>query len=92
MKKLYVDLFKKPITKDDVQLVIQVLMQKGMVQPMTIQRSTKMGLAKVNVIIRLLEDADVISIPGLNGRRSIYLRDQKQAVNAALRQLRKGNA
>ena len=92
MSKLYVDMFKKPITKADVQLVIRVLMLKGMVQPMTIQRSTKMGLQKVSVIIRLLEDADVISIPGLNGRRSLYLRDESQATNAALRQLRKGNS
>lgn len=91
MKKIYTDAFKKPISKEDVQLVIQVLMQKGMVQPMTIQRATKFGLQKVNVIIRLLEDADVISIPGLNGRRSLYLRDNHQATNAALRQLRKGN-
>lgn len=89
--KIYTDAFKKPITKEDVMLVIQVLMQKGMVQPATIQRSSGLGITKVNVIVRLLEDADVISIPGLNGRRSIYLRDQKQATNAALRQLRKGN-
>lgn len=89
--KLYTDAFKKPITKDDVRLVVQVLMQKGMVQPVTIQRSTGMGLAKVNVIVRLLEDADVISIPGLNGRRSLHLRNESQANNAALRQLRKGN-
>ena len=90
--KIYVDAFKKPISKEDVQLVIQVLMQKGMVQPMTVQHSTALGMTKVNVIFRLLDDAGVISIPGLNGRRSLYLRDQKQATNAALRQLRKGNA
>lgn len=91
MKKLYIDAFKKPITKEQVTHVIRVLMVKGMVQPITIQRATGLGTMKVSVIIRLLEDADVISIPGLNGRRSLYLRDEQQATNAALRQLKKGN-
>lgn len=91
MKKLYLDAFKKPITKEDVMRVVQVLAAKGSVQASTIVRSSGIGMLKVKVIIRLLEDADVLSIPGLNGRRSLYLRDDKQMLNAALRQLRKGN-
>lgn len=90
--KLYVDAFKKPISKEDVMLVVQVMTSKGLVQPNAVQRHTGLGLTKVKVIYRLLEDADVISIPGLNGRRSLHLRDNTQATNAALRQLRKGNA
>ena len=90
--KVYTDAFKKPISKEDVQLVIHVLLNKGMVQPMTIARSAGMGLAKANVIVRLLEDAGVVSEPGLNGRRSFQIRNLNQATNAALRQLRKGNA
>lgn len=89
--KIYLDTFKKPITKEDVLKVVQVVVSKGVLTPISVQLSTKISMSKVRVIYRLLEDADIITVPS-NGKQSVILKDIKQANNAALRQLRKGNA
>lgn len=87
--RAYTDVFKKPLDKYEVTgIVIEIIRHK---QPTTafITRRGKWGIGKALAILNLLEDAGVIS-PGMRGRRTILLKDPDAAINAALRQLKKG--
>lgn len=88
--KLYVEAFKKPITKTEVMTAVKLMIDTKRIDNMLLCRRLGWGYAKAAAVIRLFEDADVISLMH-NNKRSILLKDVDMANNAALRQLRKGN-
>jgi hypothetical protein len=88
--KLYTDAFKKPITKTDVMTAVKLMIDTKRADVFLFSRRMGWGYAKASAVIRLFEDADVISIRHRN-KHTILLRDVDMANNAALRQLRKGN-
>jgi len=89
--KLYLDVFKKPITKTEVVTAIKTMLDAKRIDTMLFVRRIGWSYHKASTVIRLLEDADVISLMH-NNKRTILLNDIDMATNAALRQLRKGNA
>lgn len=87
--KPYRDAFGNPLSKKDVTLVANVVTQHQYITVMGLQRDTQLGVAKCERILRLLQDAKVITAGSKNGR-AVILKDPAQATNAALRQLKKG--
>lgn len=88
---LYVDVFKRPLSVGDVQMAATVISQSKRPSMYTLQRKMGMGAGKAIVMIRLLEDAGVITEVLKTQNRSVILKNESAAINAALRQLRKGN-
>lgn len=92
--KIYTDAFKKPITQADVRTAVVIILQKKQADAFMLTRSIKgFGPAKASTVIRLLEDAQVISeqFNSDTTPRVILLKNEDAAINAALRQLKKGN-
>lgn len=90
VKRKYVDIFKKPVSADEVRLAVQVVVTYNSASTILLQRQMKIGFGKAATLLKLLEDALVVT-PQLGRPRTIILRHQAAATNAALRQLRKGN-
>ena len=88
--KAYTDVFGNPLNKEDIQLAIQVILNQGKATSSLLQRRLKWGYGKVIRIYEVLEDAKVVGLQRSDTTRPIILRDQAQATNAALRQLKKG--
>lgn len=83
--KQYRDLFGKKISKQDtVQAVIHTV-RTGKPGAFNISRRMGIGLFKATRLVRVLQDAGITSPTG-----RILLKEDA-AVNAALRQLKKGN-
>lgn len=87
----YTNIFKKPVTKAEVEGATILVVRAGNVSPSMLQRSMKIGFAKAATIIGLLEDAGVVSSAQGAAPRFVILKQEAAAVNAALRQLKKGN-
>lgn len=91
--KLYTDVFKKPLSVADVRTAVSVMVRSKRPSMYTLQRNMGMGAGKAMVMVRLLEDAGVITeLTKQRPDRSVILRSEATALNAALRQLKKGNA
>lgn len=90
--KVYTDVFKKPLDKKEVVTAIMVIIMGKSVSASLLQRQMKIGYGKAATIIRLLEDAGVVSEQFDIKPRTILINRVDSATNAALRQLRKGNA
>lgn len=87
--KAYTDVFGKPLTKDDVMRAVAVTVRTGNPYPSNLQRQMKIGYGKAARLVSLLRDAGITS--DLNTTpRTVILKDEVQATNAALRQLKKG--
>lgn len=91
MKK-YRDVFNKPITKDDVRMAAKVVVMTNNPYPTNLQRHMKIGYGKAARLNDLLTESGILSEPDGSKPRFVILKDETQAVNAALRQLRKGNS
>lgn len=87
--KAYTDVFKKPITKEDVQLAVRVVVTNRSASPSLLQRQMKIGYGKASTLIQVMEDAQIIGKVD-NKPRTIILGRLDIATNAALRQLNKG--
>jgi len=87
--KGYTDVFGKPLKKNDVALAVQATVNYTTINAMALNRSTRLGIIKSANILRLLENANVVSA-SKDGNRSVTLRNHASALNAALRQLKKG--
>lgn len=87
--KLYRDVFGNLLSKQDVTAATRLIVQTGKVSPSMLQRSFKWGYGKAARIVALLGDANVVS-PASSKPRSVILNNEDMAVNAALRQLKKG--
>lgn len=91
--KVYTDVFKKPLSVDDVRTAAAVMVQSKRPSMYTLQRRMGMGAGKAMVMVRLLEDAGVITeLTKAHPDRTVILKSEPAAINAALRQLKKGNA
>lgn len=88
--KSYTDVFKHPITKDQVITAVQLIVGTNDPRTMYITRRLGIGYGKASAIMELLEDAGVVSLVH-NRKRTVILRSPDTATNAALRQLKKGN-
>ncbi len=88
--KPYTDTLGKPIKQEDVMLVVQVVIKEPMVTRSGIARKTRLGIGKLTKILDLLEKAIVVSPSNDAGMRTVILRNEAAARNAALRQLNKG--
>ena len=86
----YRDVFGNPLRKKDVILACQIAVQKGRLTALALHRSTQWGLGKAGRIVKLLQEAGVLAQSGPDGKKTVLLRTEDAAVNAALRQLKKG--
>lgn len=87
--KAYRDLFGKKLSKQDVvQAVIHTVRSKNP-YPANLSRSMGIGFFKANRLAKVLADAGVASPIDQKQRRVLLSEDA--AVNAALRQLKKGS-
>lgn len=87
--RAYTDIFKQPIGKDEVRLAVAVVVRSGQASPSLLQRQMKVGYGKAATLLKLLGDAGIVTSP--TGKpRVVVLRNEAQALNAALRQLKKG--
>lgn len=88
--KPYRDVFGNPLTKQDVMLAVQTIIETKRATSSLFQRRLRWGYGKILRVYELLEDAGVVGLQRSDATRPIILKDQAQATNAALRQLRKG--
>lgn len=86
----YTDVFKKPLAKDDVATAARLMVREKNANTSLLVRRLKWGYGKALATVMLLDNAGVTS-PMMRGKRHIILKDESAAVNAALRELRKGN-
>ena len=87
--KAYTDIFKKRLTKDDVRQATIATVRNGTAVPTMISRQLKIGFAKANQLSKIMYDAGVVVDSTLRGT-TVILKNEAQAINAALRQLKKG--
>lgn len=86
----YTDVFKQPLTRQQVQTATALVIQSNSAAPSMLQRNMKIGYGKAASLIRLLADAGVVTDTIGAQPRSVILKNQDTAINAALRQLKKG--
>lgn len=89
--RAYTDAFKKPLDKHEVAAVVRQMVIEKRTTTSFITRRFGMGYAKASAIMTLIEDSGVVSLM-TNGKRQVIYNDVDIAVNAALRQLKKGVA
>lgn len=89
MTKPYRDVFGNNLTQQDVAAAARLTVRNGKASASLLQRSFKWGYGKAARVIQLLEDAKVVG-PVTNKPRAVILKAEDGAVNAALRQLKKG--
>lgn len=89
--KQYTDIQGNKLLKNEVASVIREMQKAKRTGPTFLQRRFGMGYGKAMRIVELLEDAAVLSLTGPGGRPRIFLlKTEDAAINAALRQLKKG--
>lgn len=89
--KPYRDIFGNKLTKQDVEAATRVMVRNGKASPSLLQRNFRWGYGKAARILQVLETAKVVG-PVTDKPRVIVFKNEDQAVNAALRQLKKGKA
>lgn len=87
--KPYRDVFGNPLKKDDIRFAVQAMSNNKNTSPVMLNRLTRLGIGKANKILMLFQDAKVVTAPAADGKRVVLLKGDP-AINAALRQLRKG--
>lgn len=85
----YTDTFKKPLDKHEVAAVVRQMVAEKRTTTSFITRHFGIGYGKALNMMLMLEDAGIVG-PLMSGRRILILRDPDTAINAALRQLKKG--
>lgn len=88
MKNAVKSIINQPITKKEVRLAVQVVLQTGSADTFTLIRQMKIGYSKASKISKLIYDAGIIVDSTFRGT-VIILKGEAQALNAAYRQLRK---
>lgn len=90
--KPYRDTFGNPLSKKDVSMAVQAAVMSDNISTVKLWRGAGLGIGKAKRILELLQQAKVISAP-VDGEHKVILRglsNYDAAVNAALRQLKKG--
>lgn len=82
--KAYTDLLGRKLDKHDVILATSIVVRTKNPYAFNLRRYMRIGFGKTARIIKLLRDAGVVSTT------NVIIRNEDQAINAALRQLRKG--
>lgn len=88
-KQPYRDTFGQSLTQQDVTRATNLIVQTKKPTTMLLTRYLKFGVSKAKRILKVLEDAKVIVKDKRTGDYTVILRGDS-AVNAALRQLKKG--
>lgn len=88
--KPYRDVFGNNLTKKDVTMAVQAAVMTRRLSPISLHRATGLGIGKSNRIYQLLQDANVVG----DDQTVIFkgFNNHAGAVNAALRQLKKGRS
>lgn len=89
MKK-YTDVLGNPLTVEEIRLAVRAVVKFEMVSPLELHRSTRWGTGKASHMLTLLSDAGVLTKLDKDRVRTVILRNEDEAINAALRQLKKG--
>lgn len=89
MKK-YTDVWKKPLESLEVTACARVSVQMKFGSTSLFTRRFGIGYGKALEILTLLIDANVVAEPSKEGRHRTILKSEEAAINAALRQLKKG--
>lgn len=90
--RLYRDVFGNPLKKDDVAMAVQAIVMNPTITAISLHRATRLGIGKSANILRLLEQAKVVTAAE-DGTRQVILKgfnNHSAAINAAFRQLKKG--
>lgn len=90
MSRPYTDIMGNKLTADEVRLAIRLILPHSDISPMALHRATRWGIGKASNMLTLLCHAGVVSKHADNRKRSVILKQEDTAVNAALRQLKKG--
>lgn len=88
--KPYTDVFKKPLDKNEVAACARLVVQMKYASTSLLTRRLKIGYGKALEIVLMFVDAGVCSPVSREAKHSILLKNESAAVNAALRQLKKG--
>lgn len=87
--KPYRDAFGTKIPKKDIEQAVKLILFTKKPTAMMLSQYQHIGIAKANKILGLLEDAGVLK-KKTDTERVIILSREAEAINAALRQLKKG--
>ena len=90
--KAYRDVFGNPLTKRDTEAATRLIVQMKRATTSLLTRRLGWGYGKAFRVMELLEDAGVVSLMNGSRDRTILLKNEDAAVNAALRQRKKGKA
>lgn len=90
--KFYRDGFGNPLPKSHVAAAIGYIIRTGEASAFSLTKQYGFAYVKSLRIIEMLEHAKVISVANMTAGtpRTVLLRNESSAINAALRQLRKG--
>lgn len=83
------DIVNQPVSKDDIVQATRVIVRTGNVSPIVLSRY-KISYSKSLRIIAMLEGANIVSGEREGVGRVVLIKDETQAVNAALRRFNKG--
>lgn len=89
MSKPYTDIFGKKLTKAELRLAVQLALRFERPYPAFLQRKLHIGYGKAISLLKVMVDAGVISRKD-DGTFNILLPNEESAVNATLRQFKKG--
>lgn len=87
--KAYRDIFGIPLTKQDVVQAVIHTVRTNNPYPANLQRQMHIGFGKAARLAKVLADAGVATATD-SSPRTVLIKNEDQAVNAALRQLKKG--
>lgn len=90
--KQYRDMFGNQLTKQDIASCVRFVLQTGAASALALTQQFKWGYGKSYRIMQLLEDARVVTVADLESStpRTVILKNEDAAINAAFRQLNKG--
>ena len=89
MKSAYKQLIKKPLTKNEVRQAVLVTISNGYADAVTLSRKMGIGFGKADQLAKLMYSAGIIVDSTMRGT-VVILKGEPQALNAAYRQLKKG--
>jgi hypothetical protein len=87
--KGYTALIKKPLTKNEVRQAVAVTLSTGYADAVILSRRLQIGFGKADKLAKLMYAAGIIVDSTMRGT-VVVLKDESQAINAALRQFNKG--
>lgn len=83
-------LINQPVSKDDIATAVSIIVRTGNVSPIVLQRHARIGYSKSNRIIAMLEGAGIVTAGSDDKPRQVIIKNEQQAINAALRRFNKG--